>query len=123
MPPSNPLVKGVVVLAGVAAGMLANQLMERGWSAVFHETAPSDKAVKKSQSDAKSRRKEAKKDGATKEEIERITDLEDEQPIWKLLLWTALSGVVVQTLRMLAERGAQNAGNRLLSRRPPSNRG
>lgn len=122
-PSMNPIVKLAVLGAGVAGSFVANQVLEKGWSAVFGETAPSDKAVKQGAKEAKTERKEAKKDGASKAKLSDISNSMDDVPVWKLLLWTVVSGVVIQGIRLLAERGAQKGAARLVERRPRSNRG
>lgn len=121
--PVNPVVKAAVAGAGLLGAIVANQVLEKGWSAVFDESAPTDKAAKQSAKDVKAERKQAKKDGAAKTEVAEIQDPMDDMPVWKLLLWTAVSGIVIQGLRLLAERGAQRGTERLLMRRPRPNRG
>src|SRR5699024_10438666 len=83
-------------------------------------TVKSQKAAKK---DAAKRRKQAKKDGLSKAEIAAIRDPEDDQPIWKMMLWATVSGVILQGLRVAAKRGAQTGTERLVTRRPRPNRG
>ncbi|MDN6399655.1 MAG: DUF4235 domain-containing protein, partial [Brachybacterium sp.] len=81
------------------------------------------KAQKAAQKDAAQRRKQAKKDGRSKAEIDQIKDPEDDEPIWKMLLWATVSGVILQGLRMGAKRGAKKGTERLTMRRPRPNRG
>lgn len=121
--PSNPLVSLAVTGAGLAAAFVANQALERGWSALFGEPAPTDKASKQSAKEVKAERKQAKHDGASRTQLQQITDPMDEIPLWKMLLWAALSGVAIQGLRLLAERGTERGAQRLLARRPETNRG
>ncbi|GAB2539383.1 DUF4235 domain-containing protein [Brachybacterium huguangmaarense] len=121
--PTNPLVKLAVAGAGIASAFVANQLLEKGWSAMFGEDAPTEKAAKTSAKDVKTERKQAKKDGLSKDEIAEITDPMDDMPVWKILLWTVLSGIAIQSLRLLAERGAERGASALFTRRPRSNRG
>lgn len=119
----NPLVKVVVVLAGVAAGIIGNKIITGAWGAVFGEDAPTSAHVKQSAKDTKAARKQAKKDGASKDEVKAIIDPENERPVWQVLLWTLLSGVVLQGLRHLAQGGAQASAQRISARRPRANRG
>ncbi len=120
---SNPLVRLAVTGAGLAAAFVANQALQRGWSALFGEDAPTDKVSKQSAKDVKAERKQAKKDGASRAEIAQITDPMDEIPVWKMVLWAVLSGVAIQGLRMLTERGAERGAQHLVERRPDPNRG
>lgn len=122
-PKSNPIVGLAVTAAGIAAAFIGNQVLEKGWSAVFGEQAPTEKTTKQSAKDAKAERKQAKKDGASKQEIAEISDPADDLAPWKVLLWAALSGVVIQALKLLAQRGAQKGITRLTERRPDANRG
>nr|WP_245349006.1 DUF4235 domain-containing protein [Brachybacterium fresconis] len=122
-PVANPLVKIAVPVAGIIASQVGNKAAAKGWGAVFGEDAPTVKANKAAQKDAEKRRKQAKKDGLPKSEIEAIKDPEDDQPIWKMLLWATVSGVLLQGLRMAAKRGAKSGTERLTSRRPRPNRG
>lgn len=121
--PANPIVKVAVAVAGTLAAMAANQLLEKGWGAVFGERPPSEKMSKQSAKAVKAEKKSAKKDGATKQEIAEISDPMDDFPVWKVALWTVLSGVAIQGLRLLAERGAQRGAAKLVTRRPRPNRG
>lgn len=120
---ANPLVKIVVPLAGITASVIGNKAASAGWGAVFGEDAPTVKATKAAKKDAQKRRKQAKKEGQSKAEIDAIKDPSDDQPIWKMLLWTLVSGILLQGLRMMARRGAQSGAERLVSRRPRGNRG
>jgi len=120
---ANPLVKIAVPVAGIIASQVGNRAAAKGWGAVFGEDAPTVKANKAARKDAEKRRKQAKKDGLPKAEIEAIKDPEDDQPIWKMLLWATVSGVLLQGLRMAAKRGAKSGTERLTSRRPRPNRG
>lgn len=120
---SNPLVGLAVAGAGIASAFIGNQLLEKGWGAVFKEDAPTEKMTKQSAKDTKAERKQAKKEGRGKDEIAQISDPIGDMPVWKILLWTALSGVVVQGIKMLAQRGAQKGMERMTTRRPRPNRG
>lgn len=120
---ANPLVKIVVPLAGIVASVIGNKAAAAGWGAVFGEDAPTTKATKAAKKDAQQRRKQAKKEGQSKAEIEAIKDPADDQPIWKMLLWATVSGVLLQGLKMMAKRGAQTGAERVVSRRPRGNRG
>ncbi|WP_193104789.1 DUF4235 domain-containing protein [Brachybacterium sp. FME24] len=120
---ANPLVKIAVPLAGVAAAVVGNKAAQAGWGAVFGEDAPTVKAAKSSRKETQKNRKQAKKDGLTKAEIQEIKDPTQDQPIWKALLWTLVSGVVLQGLKLAAQRGAQAGVEGLTSRRPRANRG
>lgn len=121
--PANPIVKLAVAGAGTLAALVANQVLEKGWSAVFGEDAPTEKASKQSAKEVKAQRKKAKKEGKSAEEIDEIDDPLDDVDLWKVILWTILSGVAIQGLRLLAERGTQKGAERLVSRRPRANRG
>lgn len=121
--PSNPLVKVAVAIAGSGAAFLANQLLERGWSAVFGEDAPTEKATKQSAKDTKKERKRAKKEGRSKQDVADISDPMEDVPVWKTVLWTVVSGLAIQGLRLLAERGAQKGTEKVVGRRPRPNRG
>lgn len=120
---ANPLVKIVVPLAGIAASVIGNKAASAGWGAVFGEEAPTVKATKAAKKDAQKRRKQAKKEGRSAAEIEEIKDPADDQPIWKMLLWATVSGVFLQGLKMMAKRGAQTGAERVVKRRPRTNRG
>lgn len=120
---ANPIVSIVVPVAGIVAGLIGNKAAAVGWGAVFGEDAPTVKSQKAAKKDVAQRRKQAKKDGLSKAEIAAIRDPEDDQPIWKLLLWATVSGVLLQGLRVAAKRGAQKGAERLTTRRPRSNRG
>lgn len=121
--PTNPLVKLAVAGAGTLAAMVANQVLEKGWSSVFGEAAPTEKATKQNAKEVKAARKQAKKEGKSPEEVAEIHDPLDDVAVWKVVLWTVLSGIAIQGLRLLAERGIQQGAERLVSRRPRSNRG
>jgi hypothetical protein len=99
---ANPLVSIAVPVAGVLAAKLGTKAAEAGWGAVFGEDAPTTKTQKAAQKDVAARRKQMKKDGASKAEIRAVRDPEDDQPVWKLMLWATISGVVLQGLRMAA---------------------
>jgi Protein of unknown function (DUF4235) len=120
---ANPLLKIVVPVAGVLASIVGNKAVKAGWGAVFGEDAPSAKAAKASRKDTAQRRKQAKKDGLPASEIREIKDPTDDQPIWKALLWALVSGVILQGLKLMAQRGAKAGTERLTSRRPRTNRG
>lgn len=120
---ANPLVSIVVPVSGIVAGIIGKKVASAGWGAVFGEDAPTVKAEKAAKKDVAARRKQAKKDGLSQAEIDAIKDPMDEQPIWKLLLWATVSGVLLQGLRMGAKRGAKSAAERVTARRPRPNRG
>lgn len=120
---ANPLVSIAVPVAGIVAATVGNKIAAAGWGAVFGEDAPTVKAQQAAKKDAAQRRKQAKKEGLSKSEIDAIKDPEDEQPIWKMLLWATISGVVLQGLRVAAKRGAKVGTERLVGRRPRPNRG
>jgi hypothetical protein len=120
---ANPLVSIIVPVAGIVAASLGSKAAEAGWGAVFGEDAPTTKTTKAGQKEAAARRKQLKKDGASKAEIQAVKDPEDDQPIWKLLLWATISGVILQGLRVAAKRGAKVGAERLTTRRPRPNRG
>ena len=80
---------------------------------MFGEDAPTVKATKAAQKDAQKRRKQAKKEGQSKAEIDAIKDPADDQPIWKMLLWATVSGVLLQGLKMMAKRGAKTGAERV----------
>ena len=120
---ANPIVSIVVPVAGLVAAAVGNKAAAAGWGALFGEDAPTVKSQKSAKKDVAKQRKQAKKDGLSKAEIEAIKDPEDEQPIWKLLLWATISGVLLQGLRVAAKRGAKTGAERLTSRRPRPNRG
>ncbi|WP_010533899.1 DUF4235 domain-containing protein [Brachybacterium squillarum] len=120
---ANPIVNIVVPLAGVAASVIGKKAAAAGWGAVFGEDAPTAKNTKASQKETAKRRKQARKDGASKAEAKEISDPMDETPVWKIALWTLISGVLLQSLRQLAQRGAKKGTEKMISRRPRSNRG
>lgn len=120
---ANPLVSIAVPVAGIVAAAVGNKAAAAGWGAVFGEDAPTLKSQKALKKDAARRRKQAKKDGMPKADIAAITDPADDQPVWKLMLWTAISGVILQGLRVAAKRGTQTGIERLTTRRPRANRG
>ncbi|MBB5832151.1 hypothetical protein HNR70_001964 [Brachybacterium aquaticum] len=120
---ANPLVSIIVPVAGIVAAQIGSKAAEAGWGAVFGEDAPTVKTQKAAQKDVAARRKQLKKDGASKAEIAAVKDPEDDQPLWKLLLWATISGVILQGLRVAARRGAKAGAERLTTRRPRPNRG
>lgn len=120
---ANPLVSIAVPVAGIIAAKIGTKAASAGWGAVFGEEAPTLKAEKAAKKDVARRRKQAKKDGLSKAEIAAIHDPADDQPVWKLMLWASISGVLLQGLRMLAKRGAKAGAERLTMRRPRANRG
>ncbi|NMA77101.1 MAG: DUF4235 domain-containing protein [Actinomycetales bacterium] len=120
---ANPIVSIAVPVAGLVAAAVGNKAAAAGWGALFGEDAPTAKAQKAAQKNVAAQRKQAKKDGLSKAEIEAIKDPEDDQPIWKLLLWATISGVLLQGLRVAAKRGTKTGVERLASRRPRPNRG
>ncbi len=120
---ANPLVSIAVPVAGIIAGVIGNKAAAAGWGAVFGEDAPTLKSQKAAKKDVAKRRKQAKKDGLAKAEIAAITDPSDDQSVWKMMLWTTVSGVILQGLRVAAKRGAQTGAERLTTRRPRPNRG
>ncbi len=120
---ANPLVSIAVPVAGILAATVGNKAAAAAWGAVFGEDAPTVKMQKAAQKDAAKRRKQAKKDGASKAEIAAIKDPDDDQPVWKMMLWATVSGVILQGLRVAAKRGAKTGAERLTTRRPRPNRG
>lgn len=119
----NVLVKISMTIAGIAAAVVGNKLIIGLWGAVFGEDAPTTKHAKATAKETKQRRKEAKKEGQASQEIAEIRDPMDDQPIWKALLWTLLSGVFLQGMRLLAQRGARTGTEKVTGRRPRPNRG
>ena len=117
---ANPIVSIAVPVAGIVAAVVGNKAAAAGWGAVFGEEAPTTKTQKAAKKDVARRRKQAKKDGLSKAEIAAI---KDDQPLWKILLWATVSGVILQGLRVAAKRGAKSGAERLTSRRPRPNRG
>src|SRR5699024_7688877 len=120
---ANPLVSIAVPVAGIVAGIVGNKAAAAGWGAVFGEDAPTVKSQKAAKKDEAMRRKKEKTDDLAKAEIAAISDHEDDQPIWKMMLWATVSGVILQGLRVAAKRGAQTGTERLVTRRPRPNRG
>lgn len=120
---ANPLVSIIVPVAGIIAASVGKKAAETGWGVVFGEDAPTTKSQKAAKKEVAARRKQAKKDGASKAEIQTIRDPDDDQPVWKLMLWTLVSGVLLQGLRTAAQRGAKKGAERLTTRRPRPNRG
>lgn len=120
---ANPLVSIAVPVAGLVAAAVGNKAAAAGWGAVFGEDAPTDKTQKALQKDAAQRRKQAKKDGLSKDEIAQIKDPSEQMPVWKMMLWATISGVVLQGLRVAAKRGTQVGVERLTTRRPRANVG
>lgn len=120
---ANPLVSIAVPVAGIIASIAGRKAASAGWGAVFGEDAPTVKAQKASQKEVAARRKQAKKEGLSAAEIAAIKDPVDEQPLWKMMLWATISGVLLQGLRMAAKRGAKAGAERLTTRRPRANRG
>ncbi|MFC7374019.1 MULTISPECIES: DUF4235 domain-containing protein [unclassified Brachybacterium] len=120
---ANPLVKIAVPVAGIVAAAVGNKAAAAGWGAVFGEDAPTVKAAKNSQKETQKRRKQAKKEGRPKAEISQIKDPMEDQPVWKVMLWALVSGVILQGLRIAAKRGAKTGAERLTARRPRANRG
>lgn len=119
----NPLVKLAVSGAGIAAGVIGNIAIARGWGAVFGEDAPTKKALKRSAKATAAARKQAKKEGLSRSEIRAIQDPHAEQPVWKVLLWIFLSGVAIKGFQELARKGAMSGTRYLTERRPRPNRG
>lgn len=120
---ANPLVSIAVPVAGIIAAVVGNKAAAAGWGAVFGEDAPTLKAQKASKKEITRRRKQAKKDGLSAAEIAEIKDPVDDQPVWKMMLWATVSGVILQGLRVAAKRGAKTGAERLTTRRPRPNRG
>lgn len=120
---ANPLVSIIVPVAGIIAASVGKKAAETGWGVVFGEDAPTTKSQKAAKKDVAARRKQAKKDGASKAEIAAIKDPDDDQPVWKMMLWATVSGVILQGLRVAAKRGAKTGAERLTTRRPRPNRG
>ena len=120
---SSAAPKPVDPAAAKAAEEAKAKAAETGWGVVFGEDAPTTKSQKAAKKDVAARRKQAKKDGASKAEIQAIKDPDDDQPVWKLMLWALVSGVLLQGLRTAARRGAKTGAERLTTRRPRPNRG
>lgn len=120
---ANPLVSIAVPLAGIIAAQIGRKAAAAGWGAVFGEDAPTTKTQKAAAKDVVRRRKQAKKDGLPGAEIEVIKDPQDAEPLWKILLWAAVSGVLLQGLREAAKRGTKTGVEHLTTRRPRPNRG
>jgi hypothetical protein len=119
----NPLVKFAMTGAGIAAGIVGQKVITKAWGAVLGEDAPTNKKVKQSAKDTKAAQKEAKKAGASKQEIKAITDPESERPAWQIIAWTLLTGVVLQAIRQAARNGTEVGARKLTERRPRANRG
>ena len=119
----NVLVKISMTIAGLAAAVVGNKLIISLWGAIFGEDAPTAKHAKSTAKETKQRRKQAKKEGQGPQEIAEIRDPSEDQPVWKALLWTLLSGVFLQGMRMLAQRGARAGTEKVTGRRPRPNRG
>lgn len=119
----NPLVKLAMTGASLAAGYVGQKLLIAGWEAVFGEDAPTDQNVKQSAKDTKAVRKMAKKEGLTKEELQEIRDPEEDRPFWQAVLWTILTGVILQLVREAAASGTRLGAQKLSGRRPSPNRG
>lgn len=119
----NPLVKLAMTGAGIGAGIVGKKILTAGWEAVFNEDIPDQKQVKKSDKELKKAQKNAKKEGAAKEDIEAMTSNFDDVPAWRLALWTILSGTVVVAFQQLAREGTRRGAEKVVSRRPSPNRG
>ena len=109
------VVRLALVGASMGAGLLGNKVLEKGWGAIFGEDVPTDANRKQAEKEYKSQVKEAKKAGDELPEPPAEEDL----PLWKILLWTVVSGIVLQSLQYAAQKGAV----KLLERRPRANRG
>ncbi len=120
---ANPLVSIAVPIAGIIAAQLGTKVAAAGWGAVFGEDAPTAKARKASKKDVARRRKQGKKDGLSRSEVRALRDPQEDQPLWKILLWATVSGVLLQGLREGARRGTKSGVERLTTRRPRPNRG
>lgn len=120
---ANPLVTIAVPIAGIVASQLGTRAAAAGWGAVFGEDAPTAKAQKASKKDVARRRRQGKKQGLSSAEITALHDPQEDQPLWKILLWATVSGVVLQGLREAARRGTKTGVERLTTRRPRPNRG
>ena len=121
---ANPIVSIVVPVAGLVAAAAGNKAAAAGGGALFGEDAPTVKSQKSAKKDVAKQRKQAKKDGLFKAEIEAIKDPEDDQPIWKLLLSGRRSPESsCRDCGVAAKRGAKTGAERLTSRRPRPDRG
>ena len=98
----NPVIRLATVAASMGAAALGNKVLSSGWRAIFKEDTPTD-------STRKGAAKAARKEGTEPEDF----------PLWKILLWTIASGIVLQSLQYYAQKGATRA----LNRRPSTNRG
>lgn len=121
--PSNPLVGAIVTVAGIGTSILAKKALEVGWHRVFDEEVPDSKFEKQAKKDLKERKKQAKKDGASKAELKEMTSEYEDVAAWKVALFTVLSGVAITALQQAAKNGAQSGAERLVARRPRANRG
>lgn len=119
----NPLVKIAMTGASMLAAGIAQKAMTRGWNSLVGNEPPTDKQVKQSAKETAQIRKQAKKDGYTKEEIKAIEDPEVARPVWQVALWAILSGVILQVIRQAAASGTEVTAKRLFARRPRANRG
>jgi hypothetical protein len=120
---ANPLVSIAVPIAGIIASQLGTRAAAAGWGAVFGEDAPTAKARRASHKDLARRRKQGKREGLSRAELRDLKDPQEDQPLWKVLLWASVSGVVLQGLREAARRGTKSGVERLTTRRPRPNRG
>lgn len=121
--PSNPLVGAIVTVAGIGTSILAKKALAAGWHRAFDEEVPDSKFEKQAKKDLKERKKQAKKDGASKAELKEMTSEYEDVDAWKVALFTILSGVVITSLQQAARKGAQSGAERLVARRPRANRG
>ena len=121
--PSNPLVGAIVTVAGIGTSILAKKALAAGWHRAFDEEVPDSKFEKQAKKDLKERKKQAKKDGASKAELKEMTSEYEDVDAWKVALFTILSGVVITALQQAARKGAQSGAERRVARRPRANRG
>ncbi|PWH06669.1 hypothetical protein DEO23_06950 [Brachybacterium endophyticum] len=119
----NPLVKIAMTGASIAAGVVGQKVITAIWNSVLDEDAPTNKNIKRSAKETKAARKEAKKSGASKAEVKAITDPENERPAWQIIVWTLLTGVVLQAFRQAARNGTEVGARKITERRPRPNRG
>src|SRR5699024_657759 len=119
----NVLVKISMTIAGLAAAVVGNKLIISLWGAIFGEDAPTAKHAKSTAQETKQRRKEAKKGGQRGQELAAIRHPSEAHPVAQGLVWTLLSGVLLQAVRMLAQRGARVGTEKVAGPRPRPSRG
>ncbi|CAM4025421.1 MULTISPECIES: DUF4235 domain-containing protein [Helcobacillus] len=115
--------KLAMTAASALAGVIGTKLVNGAWGVVFGEQAPTSKVQKDNDKALKEEMKRAKKQGASKQEIRAMESSYDALPVWKISLYTVLSGAVIAALQLAAQRGAERGADRLAHRRPPMNRG